>query len=97
MNTIFLNVFAVERSSGDPEDSITHAQELVTLSSGQTGQSQEYLSNIHSSPSEPSTSAASPLPNPEGVTDSTHSIVQSNDTGPNGISLFKGYALILWY
>ncbi|XP_044481256.1 uncharacterized protein LOC123207836 isoform X1 [Mangifera indica] len=82
--------YSVERSSGDPEDSITHAQELVTLSSGQTGQSQEYLRNIHSSPSEPSTSAASPLPNPEGVTDSTHSIVQSNDTGPNGISLFKG-------
>ncbi|KAJ0112962.1 hypothetical protein Patl1_00151 [Pistacia atlantica] len=80
----------LEHASGDSEDSIRHAQELVTFSSGQTEQSQEYSSNIHSTSSEPSTSATSPLPNPDGVTDSTHVLVESNDTGPNGISIFKG-------
>lgn len=93
-NSFFLmNIFAVERALGDSEDSIIHAQELVTFSSGRAGQSLEYTSN--SSSSEPSTSATSSLPNPDSVTNSSHELVQSNDTGPNGIPLFKGYALIL--
>ncbi|KAK3195139.1 hypothetical protein Dsin_026449 [Dipteronia sinensis] len=87
--------YSVERDSGDSGDSIMHSQELVTFSSGQTGESMEYSSNCDSPLSESSTSVS--LLHDGVATDSTENpsqnagaLVQSNNNLPNGISIFQG-------
>ncbi|KAJ9171210.1 hypothetical protein P3X46_014605 [Hevea brasiliensis] len=96
--------YSLEYSSRDSGNSITHAQELVTFSSGQT---EEYLdddfpssSQSHSTFSEPSTSTSATAPPPirDGITRTslespsqhTSAIVSSNHSGQNGISIFQG-------
>lgn len=85
-------IFAVEPSPRGSGNSILHAQELITLSSGQTGGS---VATTNDQPSSSGTavpvhgeitrtSAGESSPN-------TSALVRSNGTGQNGISLFKRY------
>ncbi|KAH7576252.1 hypothetical protein JRO89_XS01G0023000 [Xanthoceras sorbifolium] len=90
--------YSVEHAVRDSGDSIMHAQELVTFSSGQSAESLEYSNNSHSSLSEPSTSG---LPSHDGVTtenpsQNTGALVVSNHNGANGISIFQGYGFSIW-
>ncbi|XWS35631.1 hypothetical protein CRYUN_Cryun20dG0013400 [Craigia yunnanensis] len=94
--------YSVEPAAGDSRDSIVHAQELVTFSSGKTEESvisdHPCSSGSSSTLSESSSHATTAPPNHVGVarppagdpSENTGAIVQSNHTGQNGISIFQG-------
>ena len=92
----------MEPAARDSRDSIVHAQELITFSAGQSEESM-ISDNPFSSVSSPilfeSSSPASTAPaNHVGVarasdgdpSENSGTIVQSNHTGQNGISIFQG-------
>ena len=96
----------MEPAAGDSRDSIVHAPELVTFSSGQTEESvisdHPCSSGNSSTLSESSSHATNAPPNHVGVarasardsSENTGAIVQSNHTGQNGISIFQGYGFL---
>ncbi|XVF33572.1 hypothetical protein REPUB_Repub17cG0179900 [Reevesia pubescens] len=94
--------YSVEPAARDPGDSIVHAQELVTFSSGESEDSviSDHPISSGSSPTlfESSCPASTAPANHVGVarasagdpSEDTGVIVQSNHTGQNGISIFQG-------
>lgn len=85
----------MESPARDSGYSVLHSQETET----------EFCSNSHTSLSELSTSATSAPTIHDGVTrgatenpsQSTLALVESSQSSPYGISLFKGYGLFIWY
>ncbi|XP_021280128.1 uncharacterized protein LOC110413589 isoform X2 [Herrania umbratica] len=94
--------YSVEPAARDSTDSVVHAQELVTFSSGQPEESviSDHPSATGSSSTsfESSSSATTAPANHVGVarapagdlSENTGAIVQSNQAGQNGISIFQG-------
>ncbi|KAK6260877.1 hypothetical protein SCA6_015351 [Theobroma cacao] len=94
--------YSVEPAARDSTDSVVHAQELVTFSSGRPEESviSDHPSATGSSSTsfESSSSATTAPANHVGVarasagdlSENTDAIVQSNQTGQNGISIFQG-------
>lgn len=75
--------------------SVTHEQELTTFSSTQNGASLDSdhssSSGSHSATDTPPIHAGVTINSSEGPSQNTSALVQSNNSGQSGLSMFQGY------
>jgi hypothetical protein len=75
--------------------SVTHEQELTTFSSTQNGASLDSdhpsSSGSHSATDTPPMHAGVTINSSEGPSQNTSALVQSNNSGQSGLSMFQGY------